>query len=454
MNTVMQQGNSNGILVYEGKEYAVGLTWFTGGIEVGSKALAKHRAKKLEGDFICQRVNVSQQHGIGWIKKGHRNNMLAAAPMAADKLVGQWHGVFEADNGWWYVQVFSDAVAPYGDMFFYNEQEAYEAFTANIGAHTWSHAYAPAKWSVKAASREVKLDALLSPNQGGIRLEAANLTAFFGSKAKMTTVMVSSALVLAGLIGGGIMVTTMLGQEAPPPRTASAKPAKPPPPKEVIIDEKISLPVPSSFMEKCGQAVAKIMRPVPGWPIQRATCEKSRAVVTWQQQMGSLQMARAEGQQIPSDASVTIEGKNMNASVGFEELPVFEVQEWLQRDDAVFELERRFNRLGALKVEIIIPKPPQVSNQPQGLDGPKPKSRKDVASTSVTTKTLPDGTQIREIVRKRPYIEMSLTTPTAPTDLGTAFDLLGMRVDKVSWDLRSRNWAYQAVLTLEYLDKK
>ncbi|MDB5477835.1 MAG: pilin accessory family protein, partial [Alphaproteobacteria bacterium] len=96
-----------GVMQFNGKSYAVGLLWFTVQEDSNKKLLAK-RIEKTRADFTCLRQHISQQQGFGWLEKGHRRGMPAAAAMIADQLVGEWHGVFEAENGWWYVQVRSD----------------------------------------------------------------------------------------------------------------------------------------------------------------------------------------------------------------------------------------------------------------------------------------------------------------------------------------------------------
>src|SRR5690349_8251036 len=110
-----------GVLLYEGKKFAVGLNWLVGDESAGN-SLAIKRAKSLGADFYCLRSNVVSQQGFGYLSMGHRINMPALASVVADVFVGEWHGVFAADNGWWYVAVHADNIAPKGDLFFTSEE--------------------------------------------------------------------------------------------------------------------------------------------------------------------------------------------------------------------------------------------------------------------------------------------------------------------------------------------
>lgn len=447
------QGNNNGVLIYNGREYAVGLHWFTGGVDFGNKALARQRAGLVKGDFFGVRTNVSQQHGIGFLNKGHKHNMPVAAPMAADRLVGQWHGIFEADNGWWYLQVFSDAIAPHGDIFFYDEEEARACLRDNMDSQTWAHTYAPDSWDIAWVSREVTLDTLLG-NKSVVNLQSASMEAFFGSKSKMmlavTVIMAgAAALVLGALFALGMFDTA----PPPPPKPRTVVKPRPVRPQQVIVNQKLSLPAPSQVLKACGEAVERIVRPIPGWPLQTVECQGEIAIISWQQRRGSLQMARNEGRRIPSDAVVTVDGREMQATVGFAKPPVFTVERWMRRNEAVFDLERRFSRIGFLKMEIVIPEKPVL-----GRGGDRRRARSNVNQGAAARRAARDGNEsntvqnVREIVYERPFIEVSLKTPSAPRDIATLFDISGLEIVSAIWNIRGGTWEYNAKLTLDYVE--
>ena len=100
----------NDVLVYGGKKYAVGLTWLTVD-ELEQPGAIMDRAKMISADFLSSRLFIAQT-GYGYLSKGHRMGMPSVAAIVADALVGEWHGVFVADNGWLYVAVHADTIAP------------------------------------------------------------------------------------------------------------------------------------------------------------------------------------------------------------------------------------------------------------------------------------------------------------------------------------------------------
>src|SRR5690606_25551434 len=123
-----------------------------------TKKLLNERIQKTKADFYCHRMHVAQQQGFGWLDKGHRRGMPVAAAMVADQLVGEWHGVFEADNGWWYVQVRSDTITPNGDRFFVSEEDAFHVFQEEAQKNIWPHSYAPEHWRLTDGhTRELSL---------------------------------------------------------------------------------------------------------------------------------------------------------------------------------------------------------------------------------------------------------------------------------------------------------
>ena len=155
-----EQGAS-GVIKFYDKKYAVGLTWLTGGEDVGGD-LVKSRAKKLEADFYCVRPTIVVQHGFGSLAKGHRSNMPAAAAQAADTLIGEWHGVFTTESGWWYVAVHADAVAPDGDILFESEEDAYNHYIEQSRRSQWPRSYAPETWNLPDTNGDISIEKLLT----------------------------------------------------------------------------------------------------------------------------------------------------------------------------------------------------------------------------------------------------------------------------------------------------
>ena len=138
----VKSSKEEGVLLHNGRRFAVGLTWLVADDEIDTK-LARERAKKLESDFYALRSTVAVQQGFGFLAMGHRAGMPSAASLASDILVGEWHGVFTADNGWWYTAVHADSIAPDGDIFFFSEEQAFQHFQEQAANYKWPRTYVP-----------------------------------------------------------------------------------------------------------------------------------------------------------------------------------------------------------------------------------------------------------------------------------------------------------------------
>jgi len=192
-----------GVMLYEGKKYAVGLNWLVGD-DAGNNSLALKRAKAFKADFYCVRANVVSQHGFGYLKLGHRINMPVPASVLADVLVGEWHGVFAADNGWWYVAVHADNIAPTGDLFFTSEEEAYNFFVAESKTYRWPRAYAPASWNLSDSTSEIPLNKILNEGSSPTLKPVTTDAIFSGRRNRnlaVVGVLILIMLLLVGVLG-------------------------------------------------------------------------------------------------------------------------------------------------------------------------------------------------------------------------------------------------------------
>ncbi len=420
----MRADNKNdGVLIFNGKKYAVGLLWLLVN-EDDDKKLARHRVRKAQGDFYCLRSSIVNQHGIGWLDKGHRAGMTAIASIAVDKMVGDWHGVFKADNGWWYLQVHSDTVSPHGDQFFASEEDAYNAFMEGADNHNWPHAYAPKEWDLDI--EEIDLSDLIGDWKNGAVLQATSLTSFFGSTKNLQLATLAFVICVLGVFAYFLMpvlfpkpikvpekpkIEKKLSAYSQLPKEVAALPDLSQPEEEKIIQ----LPRPSVLIDTCGQTAGQIIRPIPGWPLVMMTCSPSGVTVEWQKTVGSMNIARNYMKDFPSSARVSIKGRSLLASMPLKELSLFQQENWLSNEQAIFNLEQRLNNIGRLKIKPVTPKPP-----PPPKKGERPK--------------LPE----------RPYIEIELKTTVSPKTLAGYFDLVGMEVQKITWDVDKGDWMYKA----------
>lgn len=417
-----------GILIYGGRNYAVGLLWLTVQ-EDTDKDLLKQRISKTKADFYCVRSHVSQQHGFGWLSKGHRRGMPAAAAMLADQLVGEWHGVFEAENGWWYVQVRSDTITPNGDRFFSSEEEAYQLFQEEATKNIWPHSYAPEKWRLpENTTRELKLNNVLD-GLVTTSLVPATLTASFGTAATRNLVIGGLLGVLA-LMGIGAMFAMpsetpveMPVQASLPPRVVNTAPI-------LVVPQMTESIAPKQLLRQCGESLGQLYKALPGWRTDNFTCEASKANLTWQQGTGTLSNAKEVGMQHwPQTTAVTFSNRIMTATLNQGSLPKVENSNLVPQEIALLYLEQNMQPLGALEVKPILPPepppPPPPSMLSPGQEPPPPE------------KPLP------------PYLEINFTTGFGPDKVGPLMDVPALEITQMQWSVQQGVWTYKLKWTYQ-----
>ncbi len=431
--------NKNGILVHNGNKYAVGLLWLANTGFSGRKVMQK-RIQLSKGNFYIKRENVARQLGIGWLCKKHKNAMPAAAPMAADKLVGEWHGVFEAENGWWYLEVHSDNIAPRGDIFFFDEQEAKSHFEEKHKSHTWPRVYLPEGWDIDGEGEGISisnLNDILEPDNKEYILQPTDIKAFAGSTVNLIVLIV----MLIGLAGGGYAGYNYLPEflnPTPPPRpkVVPLPPIEEPKPEV----EEVEAPGPepqrpeeskvssASFTAACGAKLSEVFLPVAGWPITTVACTHNDVTVNWLKNGGTLDAARQQGQKMPRDVKVTIDGTAMTAKARLPKLRKAVSRTWLKKEQAVFELEKALKSFGKIEISFSQGRPP---------------SKRVNRNMEIT--------QEKNSFAERDKMVFSLVSNTSPDIIATYMDLPALQLDKIEWSVRSNRWLYEGHVDLEIL---
>lgn len=450
--------HSPGVLVYRNKRYAVGLTWLTVD-EDASPRLVKDRAKKLHSDYYCLRNTIVSQHGFGYIEKGHRVGMNAAGALAADALIGEWHGVFVAENGWWYLAVHSDTIEPDGDIFFETEEEAYNYFLEQNEAYTWPRAYAPESWNLPKTAGEVPLQKLFD-DMPSVTLKPANMNAIFGGKRNKELALVVIGIVFAILIFGVIAKQTIPSllpdaKRAPGPRANSNialfQPPKLPeiaePTKEEPINESALLPQPSLFLEACLASFAELTISLPGWSLETMRCRNNLAEAVWKVGPGgSLDTLRGNTDQFPYSVTQSYSGTNaFLASTVMKNVHNINVAtKLIDRETALIYLNNNFNKISKLNARDVVPKIKEVS---QKLE------RKNDRTNRL--KSAIKGDQEPQEERKLtlgelPYLDIKITMDTPPNLFLNHFNIPGLVFDMIEWNLNSQSWTYTGRVILKY----
>lgn len=440
--SIQEESAPGGVLFLNKKRYAVGLIWLVTDDERNADLLGQ-RLKKLGADFHCLREGSTNQQGFGFLRLGHRMGMACAASAAADAMIGEWHGVFAADKGWWYLAVHGDAIAPDGDVLFHSEEEAYNAFIQKSEAYKWPRSYAPASWNLPDTHGEISLEKLLENDGVFSYLRAANLNAFFGGARRKKIFLSGAAFFVMVLMGLMALIaaisgqaSTSKGQESFPVALDAPDLIKPPPPlpekdrglKATFVT--VNGPLPSAVLAACARSLDVIVRPIPGWELSEAACDAAQGIVQWKRTTGSLASVEAVRPNFPESARLTYGGSGaLLVAIPHTKLDLL-TQNFmvLPKEDAILLVERAFSSYGQIQLRYVAPKPSRTPPRPtRGAKTPLPKAPPE----------------------KPPVLTLTLSGATPPARIESAFDLPGLTLQNVKWNIKSRVWTYQAEILVE-----
>lgn len=445
---MQKKQQKDGVLEFNGKKYAVGLTWLTAEEEPDQKLL-KQRAQALKADFYALRQTISVQNGFGKLDMGHRRSMPAAAASAADVLVGEWHGVFSADNGWWYVAVHSDAIAPDGDILFDNEEEAYNHFVERNENYTWPRSFAPEEWNLPDTTGEVSLDKVFD-DLSLTNLIALNLDGLVGGRRNKKILFLIGILALIGLItliSLQSVLPNLLPERAEPlaPKIDSGQTLFAPPKARQLAQgedellqlesEKpglvLNLPRPSGVLKLCVETMDLIAIPLPNWEIQSIECDGKSVIGKWRSNSSAagLQSIQPYLDEFPRGTKHNYNGTNTYEAVIPADIgALFPINTRLiDRDIAIVELNERFSGIGDLSVSYIPPS--RVA---------RTRSRQNARNNRQEEEIVVPGT-----------LKVTLATKAPPTVIANYFDVPGVSIRKISWNVNRARWNYEAVVTLK-----
>ncbi len=428
---VLQKGN---------KKYAVGLFWLVND-ELSPASLTRKRAKLAKADFACSRDTVVYQHGFGYLSKGHRIGMPAAAAIVADALVGEWHAVLQADNGWWYLAVHGDAISPDGDRFFKSEEEAYNHFKIQSEKYKWPRMYAPSDWDLPNITTQLSLDRLLDQQTSAV-LRPMTIDALFAGRRNKFIAGIGLLVFVAIIFLISLLPSLILSNlQEPPPFMAASEmnlnlgmvkaPPKAKVEETVLAEAKeifstLNLPKPSAVIATCGEQMSRLVRPIPGWDIIRASCVNNIATVRWQRRLGSLELLLKTAGVFPKGTLARFENNTFIVSLQLPDLSA------MSKKNVPFDSKRiqlllnnRFNHAGVLSVDY-------PSNN---LSGGKSRSffKKDEEQN----------------IEKPSHLEMKFSTKVTPQTIASYFDLDGIELTSISWDFRTGDWSYVAKVHVE-----
>lgn len=437
-----------GVLIHNGRRYAVGLSWLMTNEDAESDFVYK-RAKLLKADFFCTRTFVSQS-GFGFLSKGHRMGMPSAAAQAADVLVGEWHAVFSAENGWHYVAVHADTIAPDGDRFFESEEDAYNYFLSRAESYNWPKTYVPEAWNIKNNDGEITLDRILD-DVPTTSLRPANLDAVFSGKRNKSIVFIGIGLFVL-LVLLSFFAQNVLSTLIPDPRRATAPivevsdiltaPPQEPVAKEdpfLTAIESFSLPKPSAFVDVCVRGFEDLAISLPGWNLSTMRCRNTIVEAVWQQESGTLESIKAYVDQFPFGVNRTYGARGdflATRSMG-NLTPYNEKITLADREQILLAINNRFGKIGRLDVKDIIPLSQQI-NRGSDVRGARRLANQNTEEDDSKVMTIQD----------LPSLSVVFNTESAPVLLQDYFNIPGLRFNFIEWNVYNRRWIYDMQIYL------
>jgi hypothetical protein len=439
----------NGVLVYNGTSYAVGLIWLSISEDEDKSSIYK-KCRSLKADFYCYRNNIFQC-GFGALRDGHRVSMPSMAAIAADSLVGEWHGVFVADNGWHYIAAHSDNIAPYGDILFSNEEDAYNHFTAESKKLKWPKTYVPDTWNHDGNDGEISYESIIE-NTSFSSLKPANLDALFSGKVNKGMAMIA-AIVVFLIIFASIFSTSFISQlmpqkaQAPFPNIAVRDTiALPPREVEAQIDpiveviENFSIAQPSTVLDACLTNFDEILISLPGWNLATMRCRSNIVEAVWRKGVGSLATIQPYIDQFPFGVSTILGSRDdfiVSKAINSNALTP-EKMNLAKRQEVLLTLNNRFANLGRVDVQDIAP-----NNQNRNATGGSRRlaamnNRRSNANEQIEKKTIED----------LPALNVTLNTKTAPVFIKNYFDIPGLRINFVEWNINNSSWTFNMKIYL------
>lgn len=430
------------VLIHKGKKYAVGLFWLVND-ELSPASLAKKRAKMAKADYYCLRDTVVSQHGFGFLSKGHRVGMPSAAAIAADTLVGEWHAVLRADNGWWYLAVHGDALAPNGDRFFKDEEAAYSFFKEQGEKFKWPRVYAPSDWDVPNVTAELSIEKILVDQQASSVLRPVTLDALFAGRRNKFIAFIGLVIFCALIFLISLLPSMILSnlQKPPPVMEASelnmdvtAIKAPPKPKEEKIVEEVVevfttlNIPRPSAVIATCGEQISRIVRPIPGWNIIEAKCEKGTATVRWERKLGSLELLLKTAGVFPKGALARFENKTFVVTSTLPDLTA---------------LSRRNNPMESKKVQLLLNNRLNHAGSLSLFYAQQVKKQNNNRLSLFKEETQDD------FIDSPKFLSMKFTTRVAPQTVASYFDVDGVEMTGVTWNFQSGEWTYEGKVHIE-----
>jgi len=413
---------NGGVVVVDGQKYAVGLLWQP--IQRSDDPLSEIRetVESEEGaDLYCLRLG---QYGIGKTSMGHRYGMPSLASTVASGLANysSYCGVFQVQEGWWFVAVRNDLILSEEDVLYASEEEALRAFTSMMAVPDWELKIVPPSWNIEGAEHA---DLAELANRGHKdRLQEIN------AERKTKILLVFALIIIVAVIAvifWAVQIWNRVWQQPtiqPEKEPEYIQPVQPTPEKaqpwEKLTDTR-------SFISVCWNNAYQLKSIViPGWVMSTITCtpesietsfsrKDSKSLLSW------IRFALEEYQFTSLVVDLAQDGSSASATVSLGNIPkVASKPTWTaaQLEEDLSELVRATPALSGFNF-----------SQQQELDPPNRPDGSRPANQKVYT-----------------YFQFSINSPYTPWEWLDFFDrFTGLVLLKMEYDPNDINvqWKYE-----------
>ena len=312
-----------GVVTVDGQTYAVGLMWQpVQNIDDPNPEIRETMESEPDADLYCLRQTSVFQYGIGRSILGHKSGMPSLAASVASAL-GQYEsfcGVFQVEEGWWFVAVRNSLILAEEDVLFATEEEAQRAYSSMMAVPDWDACIVPAEWNIQGTIQQSIVDLVAKGRKTRLQsLDAARKTYF----------LLFIAIIILVALAGLIFILVNLWRSVFPPQTIQPiqvpqviQPVAPEPEKPKPWEKMVET---RPLIEKCWGDIYQIKSiAFPGWKGGLITCTKDGITTTWTKQSeGFLSWMRFGLTEYQfTDLTIDVSGSTATGNVVFSGLPV------------------------------------------------------------------------------------------------------------------------------------
>jgi hypothetical protein len=187
-------------------------------------------------------------------------------------------------------------------------------------------------------------------------------------------------------------------------------------------------------MNNCQAQAERLVMPLAGWSLTGLNCNVTNLSVTWAQRTGEVAQARASFGTLPFGASLGFQAGVLTARQPLGQWSKILEKEWVKPTEAILKLEENLQVYGQLSIK-------QNQKTQQFVEqttrtGFGSSARVDQKLVNTATKPLPS----------RGYIGFELLSNMPPTALKDAWNINGLELDSLEWNVARQTWTYRGKL--------